>query len=350
MPVELKTVIVERMSASSHLIGLMTVLALLTASPVAAAPLFEDDSVLEVRLSGPMSRLLKKTKSRVEHPFVITVNGAKADVQVRIRGNSRVRLCRFPPFRLNFPRNSVADTVFAGLDKVKMVTHCRPDEDHAENSLLNEYLAYRIFNLVSPASYRVRLLRVTYVDTEGKAKDLGRAYQAFLIEPDRQLTYRLGGEVLDVEGVRYSSLDQHQIARVNVFQYLIGNSDWSLARAYSAESCCHNTDLISSDEGWLPIPYDFDLSVLVDAPYRGSVEGNIPRRRKYGGYCQSSMESVSSALREIRARRTEILAIAREVPAMGDSFLKKRLEFVRAFFDADEQKLQQNFKRNCFRG
>jgi hypothetical protein len=331
-------------------IGLMTVLALLAASPARAATLFEDHSVLEVRLSGPMSRLLKKSKDRIEHPFVISVNGAEADVQVRIRGNSRVSLCRFPPFRLNFPRSGVANTAFAGLDKVKMVTHCEQEWEYAENSLLNEYLAYRIFNLVSPASYRVRLLRVTYVDTEGKAKGLGQAYHAFLIEPDRQLTSRLGGEVLEVQGVRYSSLDPHQTARVNVFQYLIGNSDWSFAKAYSADSCCHNIDLISSADGWLPIPYDFDLSMLVDARYRRADTVNIPRRRTYGGYCQSSTESVSSALREIRALQTEILAVTREVPAKGDSFLEKRLRFVREFFDADEEKLQQKFQRSCIRG
>ena len=78
------------------------------------------------------------------------------DIRVRTRGRYRLENCRFPPLRVNFPRNSMGGTVFDGQNGIRLVSHCR-DRDDDEQNVLKEYLVYRTFNLLTDESYRVRL-------------------------------------------------------------------------------------------------------------------------------------------------------------------------------------------------
>ena len=139
--------------------NVVLILVLLTTSPTFGSPLFDENSILEVTISGPLSTLLKHKRNREEYPFSLTVDDAPIDVAVRIRGNSRVVVCRFPPLRLNFTASGTDGTVLAGEDKLKLVTHCQNGSEKSQNSVLNEFTAYRIFNLISDRSYRVRLLQ-----------------------------------------------------------------------------------------------------------------------------------------------------------------------------------------------
>ena len=219
---------------------------LLVPAAAAASPLFEDDTILDVQLSGPLTSVIRGARHQKQLPFTISAEGATTDVRVRVRGKSRVKLCRFPPLRLNFSKTDSVAPLFDGLGKVKLVTHCNSGKQASGANVLNEYLAYRIFNLLSDRSYRVRLLRVTYADTDGKMGKLDRQFYGYLIEPTRHLTERTGGSKLEVEGVQYSRLEAHKTALLYVFQYLIGNSDWSLVTAEDEDHCCHNIDLIQT--------------------------------------------------------------------------------------------------------
>jgi hypothetical protein len=329
-----------------RLAGWVSLAALVLAFDARAAPVFEDDTVLDVTLRGPIASLTRKKASRDEAGFVLTAGGRAFDVEVRLRGHSRVKLCRFPPLRLNFSRDAVAGTMFDGLNKVKLVTHCK-DGERAMDSLHNEYLAYRIFAMFSGASYRVRELRVTYEETEGRNAGRGETHPAFLIEPQETLAARLGGEVVESGTVRYSQLDARQLARVAVFEYLIGNADWSMATAQAQDECCHNIDLVATPGGWQAVPYDFDLSVLADARYTGPFAVRQAAARAYQGYCVLPEEVVRETVREVRARRDEIMALARAVPAEDTGRLEDRVAFLEDFFDKDETALLAEFARDC---
>ena len=152
--------------------AVILLLLVLASSSASASPLFEDDTVLEIRLSGPVWAIFKNKRSaeREEHLFVLTVDGADIPLAVRIRGNSRIIICSFPPLRLNFSDQDTDATIFAGQTKLKLVTHCKSNSERSENNVLDEYLAYRIFSLISDVGYRVRLLRITYDDTSGYLK------------------------------------------------------------------------------------------------------------------------------------------------------------------------------------
>ncbi len=323
------------------------------ASPsMASSPLFEDPAVLEVRLSGPVLKTIKDTRQRSEFPFVLSAEGADHNVMVRVRGNSRVTLCSFPPLRLNFTASETASSVFAGQNKLKLVTHCST-KSRASNAVLREYAAYRIFNLLSDASYRVRLVRVRYEDPDSGTRKLGvgRPQYGFLLEPTATLAARIAATEVEVPGVTLGSLHDDQEALVYLFQYLIGNIDWSLVRADGDDKCCHNIDILDGTTRRFIVPFDFDRSRFVDAKYPagdGASQPRIVRHREYRGYC-TSREALANALRAIKAARADILSIVETLPGVEQKKNARTIRYLESFFKEaeDEQALLQKLERNC---
>ncbi len=116
------------------------------------------------------SSLFEEENDRKELPFVLRTNDVEHSIKVRIRGKSCRRVCTFLPLRINFAVDGTAQSIFEGQDKLKLVTHCR-EYNSAQLDTLEEYAAYRIFNLISDVSYKVRLLHITYTDTDGRLKE-----------------------------------------------------------------------------------------------------------------------------------------------------------------------------------
>ena len=178
----------------------------LAALPAAASSLFDENSIVEITLRGPLSSVIADKRNREERPFTLSLGGETFNVRVRIRGNSRVQACAFPPLRLNFKKGELKGTTLEGEDKLKLVTHCRNGSERSQDSLLNEYAAYRAFEAMSSFSYRVRLLKVYYEDTDGKQSKLDDPQFGFLIESHEGLAGRLGGQVAKLEAILFSEL------------------------------------------------------------------------------------------------------------------------------------------------
>jgi hypothetical protein len=340
---------------SSRFAALVLLLLCTSSVPASASPLFDDDSVIEIRLSGPLGTVArhKKDVEREEYAFVLTVGNAEIPVNVRVRGKSRTSACLFPPLRLNFSPDAAAESVFAGQNKLKLVTHCKSDSHQFENNTLEEYTAYRIFNLISDAGYRVRLLRVQYADSDSKLRNLDRPYYGFLIESNSELASRIDATVARVKGVPYSRLNDGQTARLFVFQYLIGNFDWSFVTAEADDTCCHNVDLVEIDDELYPIPYDFDLAGLVNASYAKVPDELRTRRvtqRVYRGYCKIAIEEVAAALDEIVALRTDIMSVVENSPVTGGDDTAWRTRYIDRFFEqasTDRKDLLEKFDDSC---
>lgn len=311
-----------------------------------ASPLFEDDAVLDIELRGPLKATLNDTGDRAERPFVLSVDGKELDVGVRIRGKSRVVTCRFPPLRLSF--DSPADTVFAGQDRLKLVTHCQKAAEY-ELNVLEEYAAYRLLALLTPSAIRVRLLRVRYVDTDRPGKEPLERY-GLVIEPEPHLARRLGGELVKQEGVALSRLHREQIASVFVGQYLIGNTDYSLVMADADDTCCHNGILVEVEGRLHYVPYDLDRTRLVDPGYaRPQVErGRRGRGRRYVGYCMDELD-LEAAIRRVRDAREQIFAEMRAVEAISGRELRRATRFLEGFFREAEDldALRARFEKSC---
>lgn len=332
-------------------LGKLLILVLLSQVSLAGEPsLFEDDTVLELALTGPLGSLFESDDPRQELPFSLRANDVEHSIKVRVRGKSRRRVCDFPPLRLNFASEKKEQTVIAGQNKLKLVTHCRR-YPAAQTDTLQEYAAYRIFNLLSDHSYRVRLLHITYTDTEGQLRESVFNRYGFLIESSSELADRLGAQPLHIPGVSLRTLNSRQAATVYIFQYLIGNTDWSLVNAEEEETCCHNGDLFDAGSDRYYVPYDFDLSGLVNPRYaKPDAALRISRvtQRLYRGYCISS-DALRGALNDIKAREAEILDVIRQLPVLPAKDTKATLKFIEKFFAqaSDEDKLIQSFERRC---
>jgi hypothetical protein len=330
-------------------VRIILIMASLVAAPtVLPAPLFEDSSVLDATLEGPLGELMDQAESREQLPFVLRAEGVEHAIKVRLRGKSRLRVCDFLPLRLNFRKSEVGDTVFAEQDKLKLVVPCHTSE-RAEKDLLEEYAVYRLFNLLTPASYRVRLLRITFTDT-GRDGANTRLF-AFLLEPGEQLAARLGGRESELPEVSLSWLDSKHMALVYVFQYLIGNLDWSLVRSQGEKACCHNGTLVETDTDILYVPFDFDLSGFVDAPYAfPPPELRLDRvtQRRYRGFCTDS-EYVEQALEEIVSKQPEMNTLIRSLPVLSEKDKERRVGYLDQFFRAaaDRERLLKRFDGRC---
>lgn len=321
----------------------------LWSAPIVAdgAPLFEDDALLEMTITGPLSDIIDDRDERRRQPFILAVEGNEHQVQIRMRGKSRARVCGFPPLRFYFDPADVAGTVFTDQTDLKLVTHCRGSES-AEQNVLEEFLAYRIFNLISDVSFRVRLLRIRYVDTsDGDAIER----YAFFLETDDALAERTGGTRTKIEGVRLSELAAQQATRMYVFQYLIGNTDWSMVTADEETYCCHNGELLHIDGKLHYVPYDFDLAGLVNANYAKpdpSLRISSVRQRRYRGYC-IDRESLAAGLEHIVSLEAEIFTTVSELPGLSERARKSMVRYVERFFKeaSDRDKLLASFERRC---
>ena len=162
--------------------------------------------------------------------------------------------------------------------------HCR-DRDDDEQNLLEEYLVYRSYYLLTDESFGVRLARITYADGEDDDDPVVR--YAFFIEEAEAMAERLGGVYLEVRQALPGSFGAEDAVRVSVFQYMIGNTDWSMVRF-------HNTEVLQNSEGvYVPVPYDFDWTGFVSARYARPDERlrirNV-RQRIYRGFCRPNFD------------------------------------------------------------
>jgi hypothetical protein len=233
------------------------------------------------------------------------------DVQIRTRGHMRrlFATCDFAPLRIEFARDQVKNTVFDRQTSLKLGTHCR-NIPEIEQYVLLEYSAYRIFNLLTPRSFRARLTDATYIDAVTK-KPLG-THHAMFIEDDDDVAKRAEGRITDrKDDLRW--LDLEQFARMTVFQYLIGNTDLSVIGQ-------HNVRLVQMPSKTVyPVPYDFDYSGLVDAVYAHpppELKISTVRERLFRGPCRTLPE-LQSLFAETRAVRPAVTALYDELSALG---------------------------------
>ena len=311
--------------------------------------LFDESTLLEVELTGPVDSTIDDREERAERPFTLRHEGEEWQVQVRVRGKSRSRekICDFPPLRFRFEN---AEGIFAGQSKLKLVTHCK-SADSGDSDAMEEYATYRIFNLLTPTSYRVRPVRVTYNDTGNRTKSKAATRYGFLIESADNLAQRTGSGVPELEGVRLSRMDPDHMALVYVFQYLVGNTDWSLVTGDGSSYCCHNGLLLESNGQLRYVPYDFDLAGLVNASYAKpdpSLRLRNVRKRRYLGFCTES-ETLFKAIRKVASLEDAVYEVMRTTPGLSERRKDSAIDYLEQFFKKaqDQEALHAQFEKQC---
>ena len=336
-----------------------TVLEQETVQQSAVAPLFESHELLHLTIEAPLDEIFKERgQESSDHNGVLIYESPDSgpvalEVGVRTRGKTRLdrRICRFPPLRVNFKKKQVENTLFSGQDKLKLVTHCQTGRDRYEQFLLLEYLIYRSYNILTDLSFKVRLAQITYVDTEEREDSLTQ--YAFFIEDDDAVAQRNGWQFLPVPVVPPEYIDGTQLSLLDVFQFMIGNTDWdAFRREPDREECCHNVKPIGSIEGPVfPIPYDFDWTGVVDAPYaepHPSLRLRSVRQRMYRGLCRPD-EFLSNTFAIFNQRKDAIYALYLNEPALEDRYRQRTIEYFDEFYEIinDAGKVRSQIVSRC---
>jgi hypothetical protein len=318
--------------------------------------LFASEEPLVLRLELPLKSVLRSTADPEYQPArleLMSAGGAPLaiDLRVRARGKSRKLACEFPPLLLNFRNDQPAGSPFAGEDRLKLVTHCKPNADHAQYVLL-ERQVYRALDALTDLSLRTRAVDITYYDSERDREIANRV--GFLIEDEDRFAARAGLKTVSVERIDRDAYEPSELAMLDVFQYFIGNTDWSALAGPSGDTCCHNIVPFERSDGLLlPIPYDFDASGIVSAPY-AQPDARLPirsvRDRLYRGRCRELAE-LEPVFRVFTTQRDAITALFTTDAELPQQAQARARAYVDAFYAviADPARAERAFGVNCSR-
>ncbi len=305
-----------------------------------ARPLFQRADPIEFTLTANFNAINKdrNPESTTRYPATLTVaagDGAPRDIPVKLsaRGHFRrmARNCSVVPLRVEFPKDGMAGTPFDGQTTLKLGTGCEDSKEY-EQITLREYLQYPLFNLVTPLSFRARLARATYTDEKSKKKSAAR--YALFIEHENDVARRAEGRVVELPRLVFKDLEDQTLTRMMLFEYMIGNTDFSIW-------ALHNVRVVQKpDRTLLGVPYDFDLSGLVHAPY-ATPDRRLGLRsvvdRLYRGPCRSTDEFDASAA-AFRAKRDRDARADGLVCRDLDRAVRGEMkEYLEAFFRIDRE-------------
>jgi hypothetical protein len=255
------------------------------------------------------------------------------------------RNCSVVPLRLELPKEGMDGTPFEGQSSLKLGTGCEDSKEY-DQITLREYLSYPMFNLVTPLAFRARLARAVYVD-EASKKKRGPRYALF-IEHENEVARRNEGRIVELPRVSFKDVDDETLTRAMLFEYMIGNTDMSIW-------ALHNIRLVQKPSRTLfVVPYDFDLSGFVHAPY-AIPDRNLGLRsvvdRRYRGPCRT-IEEFDAAAAPFRAKRSELLSVVDGMRDLDSSARSEIKDYLDAFFRTIDkpESIKKNFVNGCKNG
>ncbi|GAA4395970.1 hypothetical protein GCM10023187_03530 [Nibrella viscosa] len=295
------------------------------------SPLFDTEDIVQLTLRANLSATLKdRGQTPAYHAATLTYQDTQQQpvtfpIRIKVRGNFRRSSanCRFPPLLLNFPKKVAKTNIFEKQDKLKLVTHCQNDE-----YVVREYMVYKVLNQLTDYSFKARLARVTYEDSLGKRPP--ETKYGILLEDEQDLAKRNGASLLEKKQINMARADLKNMLRVAVFEYLIGNTDWSVPYL-------HNIKLLTDQahKQPVPVPYDFDHAGIVDAPYARPAEElqlSSVRQRLYRGYHYSA-EAFQEAFDEFNRAKPKIYALYENNPLLDPAYVKRTLKYLDQFYE-----------------
>ena len=338
------------MRSTAIFLALVAVPALAIGQP-ASTPLFASNDPIRLTISGAIDQIAKGGQAGT----VATGGGTETlPATLELRGITRRQrdVCQFPPIRVTFDQPPPAASLFAGQRRLKLVTHCRPAAGF-QNYVLLEYAAYRIYNVLTPLSFRARLAQIDYRD--GAGRPITSRY-GFFIEDIDDVAKRNGMQAARM-GERFpvTRLSPADAARFAIFEYMIGNLDWAMQAGPPGDNCCHNSRPIapqgSAAAQLIPVPYDFDFSGLVNAPYATpppSVPVSNVRQRHYRGLCRHNVQA-RATFAEFRAKAPDIRQAVASVPGLERGARDRAIAYLDSFFRdiATDQSAEAKVLKTC---
>lgn len=276
----------------------------------AIGTLFTDQQILPIKLAYSIKEVKKNTNDSTYIPSALSFlspddSWQSLPVGLRARGNFRRDNCYYPPIRIKLEKEAVKKTYFEGHKRLKLVLPCQLIKS-SNDDIVKEFMAYKIYEIISPYHFNTRLVQIDFVEDKGN-KTRDHVLKGFLIEDDKVLAKRFNGKIIERS---VHPLQQDAICSVqnDIFQYMIGNTDFSTAFH-------HNEMLLFIDNKAIPVPYDFDMSGLVDASYaivsqseNQSLDITSVKQRLYRGFKRDA-QSLQRVREEYLNNKDAILQI-----------------------------------------
>ena len=299
--------------------------------------LFNNDQVLKFDLKLNQKAVKKDVgDDRTYHwAKVIYMNengdSVKLKIKVRTRGNFRRASsnCNFPQLKFKIPKKVRWDkNIFSGQSRLKLVVPCFKDKVRYEELVMKEYLAYKIYNLFTEQCYRVRLVHINLIDSLKNEKSL--SFRGFFLEETDQMAKRNNGKTLKLTNFQQESINRQQMTHLAVYQYLIGNTDWSIAGL-------HNIKLLFVNNNNVPvaIPYDFDWCGFVNSPYAvpaPQIATSSVRIRVFRGY-KRSLEEYEPVIKQFNDKKGEIYQLFENNQFLSEKEKKNTKNYFDEFYE-----------------
>ncbi|MFI5130329.1 MAG: hypothetical protein ACHQFX_10075 [Chitinophagales bacterium] len=297
-----------------------------------SALFFQEEQMISMDLSTDLKKLTSEKKLETYQPATVTCRFPDSSVisepiRLTARGEFRRTECYVPSIKLDF--KSAASPKLSPLSKLKLVVGCGVRADD-EKLLLKEFLIYKMYNILTEKSFRVRLLHINYTDTRKKIRSYSQ--YGFLIEDVDKMAKRNKCSEVEKQVFKSEMTDREQMTLVAIFQYMIGNTDWSVPNYHNIKLMRPVTDSISFP---YTVPYDFDFAGLVDAHYAIPYE-NLPitsvRQRLYRGYPRT-LQEVQRTLDIFREKREAINKLVMSFELLHIRQRKDMISYLDEFYE-----------------
>ena len=311
--------------------------------------MFTSDDILELSLHFDVTHYKKKKPKDEYLDAILTYHISKTDsinkkIRIKSRGEFRNGYCDFPPLYLNFKKTEFNKDDLSKLEKMKLVTHCQTGN---EDYVFREYLIYKLYNVLTDTSFRVRLVKIDYINTFKRSKPV-RSF-AFFIEPLDFLAERINAVPVDLLTLSQKNIIPEMMDRTAIFNYMIGNTDWSVPNQHNCKVLVEMKT--NRSELGMIVPYDFDYSGFVDASYAIPAEGlgiESVRERIYTGTCRSE-EIYLNAVKEFASKKESFYRVIREFPYLDDRSKKDMTRYLDEFYSLFDKRnsIVYNLLHDC---
>ena len=304
--------------------------------------LFDNQDPLKIKLSysNKVIRLETDDTTYIKTNMNYWYDNKWNDLQVslRARGNFRRSKCYFPPIKMKIKKSKAEGSLFEGNKNLKLVVPCLLEKEKNDN-IVQEYIAYKFYEKISPYYFKTRMVDIEFTEIK-KKKTIVHKLKGFLIEDDKRVADRFGGKSFE-RYIHPKAMDNMTSIQNSIFQYLIGNTDFSVAYQ-------HNGKLLYIDKKIYPLPYDFDLCGLVDASYaivNSRLGIKSVKDRKYRGFKreESLVQKVRNQLLKNKEEFFQIV-YSQESQFEIPSEFESTTNFLTSFFDILED--DNSFKRD----
>lgn len=290
--------------------------------------------MVEVNLELNTSEAFGDRKNQDKHEAIFSYQDQLGKLQtwnikVEQRGRFRRMKCEnLPPLKLNFKKRDLAEAGLIEFDDMKLVTHCVNDAKEAKQLLVKEYLAYKIYNQITNLSFRVQFVKINYKDVLSGKVD---TQYGILIEDAAQLRDRINAEKDDkAYNLNPEKYNTNQVKAVALFNYMIGNSDWSIQEM-------RNVKVLVKDGQHILVPFDFDFAGLVDAPYvRLRPEHRLAssKERIFLGF-RDDASDLKSARRFFKHKRIAIIKTIEDCSIISSKDQREMIRYINSFYDGN---------------